>query len=90
MSSAQLVGMCELYRDAIEQRDALLPDVRKLMSNPRDQNQAEGQQLQAKAEAIPAAVDKKLKQILTPAQSRQFLAWRASEQPPFMRREFWI
>ncbi len=84
VTTAQLADMCELYRDAIEQRDALLPDVRKLMSNPGDQNQAEGQQLQAKAEAIPAAVDKKLRQILTPAQSRQVLAWKASEQPPFV------
>lgn len=85
VTTAQLAGVCKLYRDAIEQRDALLPEVRKLMANRGEQNQEEGQKLQAKAEAIPAGVDKKLKQILTPVQSRQFLAWKASEQPPFMR-----
>ena len=85
LTGGQLAEVRDLYRDAILQRDGMVPDVRRLMSNPRGEDQAEGQKLQAKAEGISAGVDKKLKQFLPPAQARQFLAWKASEQPPFMR-----
>src|SRR5581483_732434 len=85
LTPAQVSDLRALYRDAIEQRDAMVPDVRRIMSNRDPQTQAEGEKLQAKAEGISAGVDKKLKTILTPAQSRQFLAWKSSEPPPFMR-----
>jgi CotH protein/lamin tail-like protein len=85
VSEAQIGDLRTLYRDAIEQRDAMIPDVRRLMGNRDPQTQAEGEKLQAKAEGISSGVDKKLKQVLSPAQSRQFLAWKSSEQPPFMR-----
>jgi len=84
ISAAQLAGLRDVYRDAIQQRDALLPEVRKMMSNP-GQNQAEGEKLQARAMAIPTEVDKKLKQSLTAAQTRQLLAWKSADQPAFMR-----
>jgi hypothetical protein len=85
VTSTQLAAARELYRDAIQQRDALIPEVRKMMSNQREEDQGEGEKLQAKAQAIPAALDKKLKQTLTPAQARQLSAWQMAEQPPFMR-----
>ena len=85
VSVAQVADLRALYGDAIQQRDALVPDVRKLMSSRGDQNQAEGDKLQARALSIPAALEKKLKQTLTGVQNRQFLAWKASEQPAFMR-----
>jgi len=85
ITPAQLGGLCELYRDSIQQRDALIPEARKVMGNQRPENQDEGEKLQAKAEAIPVAVEKKLRRILTPGQARQFFAWQMAEQPPFMR-----
>ena len=85
ITGAQFERLRDLYRDAIEQRDALVPEVRKLMNGQQQENQAEGEKLQAKAMAIPAAVEQKLKQILTPAQARQFAAWHTAEMPPFMR-----
>jgi hypothetical protein len=85
ITAPQLVAVREIYRDAIQQRDALIPDVQKMMSNQREERQAEGEKLQTRALAIPVAVEKKLKQTLTPAQARQFSAWQAAEQPSFMR-----
>lgn len=85
VTAAQFESLRALYRDAIQQRDALVPEVRKLMSGPREGNQAEGDKLQAKAMAIPAAVEERLKKILTPAQARHFAAWQLAELPPFMR-----
>ena len=85
LTAAQMTEVREIYRNGIEQRDALLPEVRKLMSNRGPQNPEEGQKLQARAMAIPAEVDKKLRQALTPGQNRQLLAWKAADQPAFMR-----
>src|SRR5262245_29111789 len=85
ITTTQFESLRELYRDAIQQRDALVPEVRKMMSGQRQENQAEGERLQAKAMAIPAAVEEKLKRLLTPAQARQFFAWQTAELPPFMR-----
>jgi hypothetical protein len=84
LTAEQLAGIRELYLDAIQKRDALVPELGKLMSQQRQDNQGEGEKFQAKAEAIPAAVEKKLKQTLTPAQVRQFSAWQMAEQPSFM------
>jgi hypothetical protein len=86
ITTAQFESLRVLYRDAIQQRDALVPEVRKLMSGQREENQAEGEKLQAKAMAIPAAVEEKLKKILTPGQARQFSAWQMAELPSFMRQ----
>jgi hypothetical protein len=85
ITTAQFESLRELYRDAIQHRDALVPEVRKVMSSQGEQNQAEGEKLQAKAMAIPAAVDEKLKKILTRAQAKQFAAWRMEDMPSFMR-----
>jgi hypothetical protein len=85
ITTAQFESLRELYRGAIQQRDALVPEVRKLMSGQGQENQAEGEKLQAKAMAIPASLEQKLKKILTPAQARQFLAWQMAELPSFMR-----
>jgi hypothetical protein len=85
LTAAQLTAIREVYRNGIEQRDALIPDLRKLMSGRREENQEAGQKLQATAEAIPTDVEKKLRQILTPAQIRVFSAWQLADQPPFMR-----
>jgi len=85
ITTAQFQSVRELYRGAIQQRDALVPEVRKVMSGQGGQNQAEGDKLQAKAMAIPAAVDEKLRKILTPAQARQFAAWQLEDMPSFMR-----
>src|SRR5258707_14614321 len=85
ITSAQLAAVRELYRDAIQQRDALVPEVRKLMSGQREENQAEGEKLQAKAMAIPAAVEEKLKKILTPGQARQISARKMANLTSFMQ-----
>jgi hypothetical protein len=85
INSTQMLALREVYRDAIKQRDDLIPEVRKMMSNQGRENQEEGQKLQAKAEAIPAAVDKKIGLTLTATQLRQLSAWRLAGQPSFMR-----
>jgi len=85
ITSLQFAAIRELYRDAIQQRDALIPEVRKLMSNQGGDNQGEGEKLQAKAQAIPIALDQKLKKILTLAQARQFSIWQLADLPSFMR-----
>jgi hypothetical protein len=84
LTTVQLLAIRDVYREAIEQRDAMAPDLQRLMSN-RDNNQQEGEKFQAKAEALPGVVEKKLRQTLTSPQARQFAAWQLSQQPPFMR-----
>ncbi len=85
VTGAQLLAIQDVYRDAIQERDALAPEVRQMMANQRAENRDAGEKLQAKAEAIPVAVEKKLRLTLTASQARQFSAWQSSDQPPFMR-----
>jgi hypothetical protein len=87
ITDSQMAEATQLYRDAVQTRDALIPRLAKMMSGNREENQADGEKLQAEAVAIPAKVEAKLKAILTPAQARQFSAWQISQQPPFMRRD---
>jgi hypothetical protein len=85
ITDAQLLAIQDVYRNAIQERDALAPELRQVMGNQRQENRDAGEKLQAKAEAIPTAVEKKLRQTLTASQARQFSTWQSSDQPPFMR-----
>jgi hypothetical protein len=85
IASNQLVAIREVYRDAIQERNGLVPELRQLMSNQaQDRNEA-GQKFQEKAMAMPAEVAKKLKKTLTASQASQFSGWETSDQPSFMR-----
>jgi len=42
VTATQLMGVRDLYRDSIQQRDALVPELRKLMSNQRPDDQEGG------------------------------------------------
>jgi hypothetical protein len=86
LSPTQLARVRDVYQAALQQRDALVPKVRKLMTGQRDGNGADEEDLQTQAFAIEPAVDQKLKTVLAPAVARQFAAWRLADAPPFMRK----
>jgi hypothetical protein len=85
VTAAQFASVREVYRNAIQQRDALAKEVPAFTGPPMGEDDKR-EEFQAKLEAVGADVERKLKEMLTPGQARQLAAWRAREQPGFMRR----
>ena len=79
---AQFTTLRDIYRDAIQQRDALSPKVRAAMNNDEGQRD----QLMAKFQEMQGAMDQKLQTALTPEQARQWETWRAQNQSDVMGR----
>ena len=86
LNNSQLDSVRTIYKGAMEERAALVPMLRKLMAGPQNQDSPEGEDLQGKAMAIEPAAEQKLRAVLTPAQAREFAAWRMADAPPFMRK----
>jgi hypothetical protein len=86
LTAGQLTAIRDIYRTGIQERDSLVPQLRKLMAAGPNGAGPEGEDFQGKAMAIEPGVDQKLRGVLTPAQERQFAAWRQADAPPFMRK----
>jgi hypothetical protein len=84
IDAAKWVALRLPFQAAMQEREALLPQLRKLMGGPRDQDSREGEDLEGRAMAIEPRLDRKLTTLLTSAQAREFAGWRQADAPPFM------
>lgn len=83
LTTTQLAGVQDAYREAIQQRDALAVQAARFMGPPMDGDDGR-EDLRAKLEAIEPAVEQRLQGTLTPGQLGAFAAWREQNQPDFM------
>ncbi|HAM72467.1 MAG TPA: hypothetical protein DCM86_12565, partial [Verrucomicrobiales bacterium] len=86
LEPSQAAAVRNVYATAFQEREALVPLLKKVMGGPQNGPSQEGEDLQARAMALEPSVDAKLKGVLSPSQSREFLAWRIAQMPPFMRK----
>ena len=77
---AQLTLLRDLYREALQGRNAFLAEAAEFGGPPmRDRNDGR-EEFEAKVQAFGTSLDKKLKALLTPQQTKQLAAWRARDQ----------
>lgn len=86
LPASQIATVRSVFVTALQERQALLPLLQKMMSSDRNEQNQEGDDLESKAMAIEPSVDQKLKSLLTGPQFREFLTWRLGEMPPFLRK----